>query len=196
MKISLTHVLSRVVLFPEVFMVYVKKKVLQALDCIHKQFRVHKDIKSDNVLLDFNGNVKICDLGFAEQLTSEQESRNTLAGSPCWLAPKIILLKPYNTKVDIWSFGVLCIELVEAEPPMLRNSVENILKSTIIAGIKLKDTLQISKDLAGLISSCLEIDPRARRSAEELLQDPVFAANSITQEEFGDFIRKRGNCIS
>jgi serine/threonine protein kinase len=193
MKIPLTHLLSRSVPFPEPFIIYVLKQILLALDCIHKQFRIHRDIKSDNVLLDFKGNIKVCDLGFAAQLTAEQQSRNTLAGSPCWLAPEIILVKPYNTKVDIWSLGVLGIELVEAEPPMLRNTVENIMRNTIKLGVRLNDNARVSKELAEFINSCLEMDPEVRRSAEELLQDTIFEKDTVTQEQFGKFAKERFN---
>jgi serine/threonine protein kinase len=190
MSMSLTYLLCRAVPMPEKYIVYIMREVLLALDFIHQQYRLHRDIKSDNVLLDFSGNVKLCDLGFAAQLTSEQENRSTLAGSPCWLAPEVIKKKPYDTKVDIWSFGVLGIELVEGEPPRLRKTVEEILHSTVKVGVRLKNDTHISQELANLINSCLRKEPEYRRTAEDMLQDPIMKTE-VTKEEFAQFVKER-----
>ena len=85
---------------------------MRGVETLHKKKRFHRDLKSDNILLSKNGNVKIADFGFAAQLTREKERRNTLVGTPCWMAPEVVRKNDYTEKVDIWSIGVIMLELL------------------------------------------------------------------------------------
>ena len=190
MDLSLTSILSRVIPLPENIIVYILKQVITGICFIHAQYRIHRDIKSDNVLLDFKGKIKICDLGFAAQLTSEQQSRSTLAGTPCWVAPDIFSLKPYGREVDIWSFGILAIELVDSEPPMIRANIERIIENTLNSRVGLKNPNQVSPRLLQLINKCLTPDPAERISASEILMDPIFN-HTVSQEQFTSFLMER-----
>jgi serine/threonine protein kinase len=69
---------------PEAMIAYVTKKMLMALAFMHREFRLHRDIKSDNVLVNFDGEVKVADFGFAINLTSEQVKRTSVVGTPYW----------------------------------------------------------------------------------------------------------------
>jgi serine/threonine protein kinase len=81
---SLTDLLDVRNPMPENTIAFVCKKMLMALAFVHRQHRLHRDIKSDNVLVDFDGNVKIADFGFAINLTSEQSKRTSVVGTPYW----------------------------------------------------------------------------------------------------------------
>ena len=106
---------------------YVLKCVLQALSFIHRQYRVHRDIKSDNVLIDFNGRVKLADFGFAASFTREATNRTSVVGTPFWMAPELIQSQSYDCKVDIWSLAITALEMTDGEPPLMHEPVMRAL---------------------------------------------------------------------
>ena len=109
--------------YPETFCKYVCLKVLQGLKYLHERHILHRDIKSDNILVATDGKIKLADFGYATQLTSESENRISKVGTVCWMAPEMIRGKmKYNYKVDVWSFGIFVVELAQGEPPYISES--------------------------------------------------------------------------
>ena len=148
-------------------------ETLKALAYIHAKHRIHRDVKSDNVLLNTKGEVKIADFGYAAQLTQQQQKRNTVVGTPYWMAPELIRGHDYGTRVDIWSLGIMLMELAEGEPPYMEYQPLRALFLITTKGIPpLKDLDKWSPEFRDFYGKCLEKEVEKRPEANELLKHP------------------------
>ncbi|XP_068106712.1 serine/threonine-protein kinase PAK 4 isoform X2 [Hyperolius riggenbachi] len=147
--------------------------VLKALSVLHAQGVIHRDIKSDSILLTHDGRVKLSDFGFCAQVNKEVPRRKSLVGTPYWMAPELISRLPYGPEVDIWSLGIMVIEMVDGEPPYFNEPPLKAMKM-IRDNLppKLKNVQKVSPLLKGFLDRLLVRDPSQRASANELLKHP------------------------
>eukprot|EP01129_Flabellula_baltica_P014732 TRINITY_DN7140_c0_g1_i1.p1 TRINITY_DN7140_c0_g1~~TRINITY_DN7140_c0_g1_i1.p1 ORF type:complete len:671 (-),score=143.24 TRINITY_DN7140_c0_g1_i1:88-2100(-) len=174
------------VCLPEEFIASIAKQVLRALEYLHSEGKIHRDVKSGNILLNSKGQAKIADFGITAQTTGD-EKRTTQVGSSYWMAPECIIGQGYDSKADIWSLGITLIEMAEGTPPLIEEQPHRAAFRIINdAPPRLTDPGLWSKRFVDFVSRCLIKDPATRNSAAKLLTHP-FIENSddhLIQELF------------
>ena len=183
------------------------RQIILGIHHIHSKNVVHRDIKLENILIDFNNNVKICDFGIGKVLDNENQLLFDKCGTPMYMAPEIVLANEDNGykgfPVDIWSSGItLYIMLSGSLPFSLRNKNKkediflsiakdknNVYLQNQIINVNPKKIEYISKDAQDLLEKILNKDPEKRLTCSEILNHPWLKQNS-THIEFLNLFTK------
>ena len=146
---------------------YIFKQIIEAIKYIHSQGIAHRDIKPDNILIDLNNTIKICDFGVGKEIRPGQLIRDT-CGTPAFVAPEILSDTPYDPFLtDIWSSGVVLYAMLSGFFPFIGNNDYELHKS--ITSGKFAEIEGISNECSDLLHRILEVDPVKRITINEIL---------------------------
>lgn len=155
----------------EKYMGVILRELLIALSYIHSDKVIHRDIKAANVLITSEGHVKLCDFGVAAKLTQTRLKRQTMAGTPYWMAPEVISEGvSYDTKADIWSLGITAFEIATGNPPYCELDALKVMQLISKSQPPRLEGRQFSASLKEFIALCLDEDPVERLNADDLLK--------------------------
>ncbi|MDP2438272.1 MAG: protein kinase [archaeon] len=185
---SCRDVLDVKMVFPEDCVVYIVHQLLLALVYVHRDLRVHRDIKAANMMMHADGTVKLVDFGVAAQM-SHRATKHTFVGTPFWIAPEVCKGFGYNHKADIWSAGITIIEMTHGTPPYSELDPMKVLhlipkaKPPVLEGSS-------SKLLKDLVAKMLIKDHKDRPDSPALLKHKIFAKVDKKKPPVLAFIQK------
>lgn len=144
--------------------------VARGMNCLHASTPtiVHRDLKSPNLLVDNNWNVKVCDFGLSRLKHNTFLSSKSTAGTPEWMAPEVLRNEPSNEKCDVYSFGVILWELATLRLPWSGMNPMQVVGAVGFQNRRLEIPKELDPLVARIIWECWQQDPNLRPSFAQL----------------------------
>ncbi len=159
------------------------KQLLEAVEYLHEQLVIHRDLKLGNLFLDKNLNIKVGDLGLATKLESADEKRKTICGTTNYIAPEVIqgdrASRGHSFEVDVWSMGVIMFTCLVGKPPYEAKDVKATYQRILANEYAFPTDIAISNDAKDLIYCMLQSKPQDRPTLKDIGFHPFLTANAI-----------------
>jgi serine/threonine protein kinase len=148
-------------------------QIVMAVDYIHRNRMIHRDIKSANIFLMSCGITKLGDFGFSQlyEDTVSSAVAGTFCGTPYYLAPELWRRQRYSKKADVWSLGIVLYEMAALKRPFTSDTMVGLMDK-VMAGTYDPLPPDLSNGMCDLVQSLLQFDPNARPSTKQILALP------------------------
>jgi len=164
----------------ESYLLDVFSQITRGLKAMHDLNILHRDIKSANVFIAENGEVKLGDMNVSK--VAKEGMLHTQTGTPYYASPEVWKDVPYDTKSDIWSLGCVMYEAAALKTPFRAENMKALFKK-VVSGVYPKLSDKFSNDYKELIALMLQLDPKKRPSCGQLLNLPILSER-VDFEEF------------
>ena len=148
-------------------------EISKGLYFLYSNNLIHRDLKPHNILITSNNILKICDFGFVKE-SNENMLYDTLCGSPIYMAPEILKYKKYDSKVDLWSMGIILFEMLTSKPPFIGVNHIDLIRVIDSTELTIPDNITISNDCNDLLKSLIVVDPNFRISFDNFFKHSFF----------------------
>eukprot|EP01083_Nonionella_stella_P277696 944116_1 len=155
------------------------QQLVKGLMYLHSHRIVHRDLKIPNLLLTKDGTIKICDFGLAVQLSSQDEQRNTICGTPNYISPEIVSHQPHGRQCDLWSLGCLLFTFLTGRPPFESTRVEKTLSRVVRLDFEFPEYL--SHSAKDLIMRLLQKHPDERLDLTAVMAHDFLSPDPVQQ---------------
>jgi NIMA (never in mitosis gene a)-related kinase len=139
-----------------------------SIDYLHKNKIIHRDLKSTNILIDGNDNIKLIDFGVSKILNDYMTYTKSFVGTPYSMSPEILRNVFYDCKVDVWALGIILYELTHKKMPFNCKTIEQLNQQILQGKYILNDS--INSNFKGIIKRCLQTSPHKRIRLPEILK--------------------------
>ncbi|CCH44162.1 hypothetical protein BN7_3720 [Wickerhamomyces ciferrii] len=189
---SLDYILKKLGFLKEVYSSKITYAILQGLNYLYANHKIiHRDIKPSNVLLNSKGEVKICDFGVSRELNNNSIA-DTFVGTSTYMSPERIQGDVYSIKGDVWSLGLMLIELSTGEFPFGKkdtpNGILDLLQRIVNEEPPSLSKSKFSKELCDFVELCLK-KQNERPTPLELLQMPKSFITKYQTEDSRQLLR-------
>ena len=151
----------------------ITKQLIHTMAYIHSRGYVHRDLKTQNILLDKNLDMKLCDFGLTKLKSELNSGSGQFAGTPCYMAPELFDRKFYDDKIDVFAFGTVVWEIYTQKIPYFNCEALEI-KQKVTKGEELICSSIVPKQIASLIEKCRRVKPSERPSFKEMESMDLF----------------------
>uniref|UniRef100_A0A7S0HQ13 non-specific serine/threonine protein kinase n=2 Tax=Hanusia phi TaxID=3032 RepID=A0A7S0HQ13_9CRYP len=173
--------------FPENEVVSWFLQIALALQYMHEEHILHRDLKTQNIFLTRNNIIKLGDFGIAKVLEGTLEMAKTVIGTPYYMSPELFRNQPYSFKSDIWSLGCVLYEIVSLRHAFEARDMNSLVQKILRASYG-PIPATVSKELRSLLKSMLSLSPQSRPSVNEILALPFIRKEmgAYVQYQLGD----------